>query len=117
MLFLEVHYIFQDNAGLFVDQSGKSTFSGGISWSDVPSLVVLNPPYVLAWLPRSIEVSFSCFIGVYYSFILTLWARNSRQINVMDNRIPDQGFNNLFDYVRNEIPLWFLKQSASLLKK
>ncbi|KAI5082169.1 hypothetical protein GOP47_0001912 [Adiantum capillus-veneris] len=48
----------KDNVGVFVDQNGKLTHPGGITWSEVPSLVVINPPYALAWLSRFIEVRY-----------------------------------------------------------
>eukprot|EP00250_Pteridium_aquilinum_P027633 c3535_g1_i1 orf=204-3350(-) len=48
----------KDNVGVFVDQNGKATHQGGVTWSEVPSLVVINPPYALAWLSRFIEVRY-----------------------------------------------------------
>lgn len=48
----------KDNVGVFVDQNGKLTHPGGVTWSEVPSLVVVNPPYALAWLSRFIEVRY-----------------------------------------------------------
>lgn len=48
----------KDNVGVFIDQNGKLTHPGGVIWSEVPSLVVINPPYALAWLSRFIEVRY-----------------------------------------------------------
>lgn len=48
----------KDNVGVFVDHNGKLTHPGGITWSEVPSLVVINSPYALAWLSRFIEVRY-----------------------------------------------------------
>ncbi|MCO5575279.1 hypothetical protein L7F22_029079 [Adiantum nelumboides] len=51
-------FLGKDNVGVFVDQNGKLTRQGGVTWSEVPSLVVVNPPYALAWLSRFIEVRY-----------------------------------------------------------
>eukprot|EP00249_Psilotum_nudum_P022700 c28613_g1_i1 orf=68-3187(+) len=48
----------KDNVGVFIDQNGKLTHPGGITWSEVPSFVVINAPYAVAKLSRFIEVRY-----------------------------------------------------------
>lgn len=55
----------QDNIGIFVDQDGKLLHDDRICWSDAPLSVVLHQPYVLACLPRHVEV----YVSVYGSFM------------------------------------------------
>ncbi|PIA52660.1 hypothetical protein AQUCO_01000493v1 [Aquilegia coerulea] len=46
----------KDNIGVFVDQNGKLQQDGKISWSEAPSVVVINKPYAIGHLPRFIEI-------------------------------------------------------------
>ncbi|KAH7372762.1 hypothetical protein KP509_17G019800 [Ceratopteris richardii] len=48
----------KDNVGVLVDNNAKLTFPGGVTWSEIPNLVVVNYPYALAWLSRFIEIRY-----------------------------------------------------------
>ncbi|KAJ4967639.1 hypothetical protein NE237_014340 [Protea cynaroides] len=46
----------KDNIGVYVDQNGKLLQEGRIVWSEAPSSVVIHMPYMIARLPRHIEI-------------------------------------------------------------
>ncbi|XP_026393514.1 vacuolar sorting protein 39-like [Papaver somniferum] len=46
----------KDNIGVFVDQNGKLLQEGRICWSEAPLAVLIHRPYVIAHLPRHIEI-------------------------------------------------------------
>jgi hypothetical protein len=46
----------KDNISIFIDFNGKPTRRSGITWSDIPIAISYSFPYVIALLPRFVEV-------------------------------------------------------------
>ncbi|KAI4325729.1 hypothetical protein MLD38_031103 [Melastoma candidum] len=67
----------KDNIGVIVDQTGKLLPEGRICWSEAPLEVVIQKPYVVALLPRYVEIR---SLRVPYPLIQTVVLRNARHI-------------------------------------
>ncbi|XP_023760714.1 vacuolar sorting protein 39 [Lactuca sativa] len=74
----------KDNLGVLVDQNGKLIQEGRICWSEPPSRVVIQKPYVIALLPKHIEIR---SLRVPYPLIQTIVLRNVRHIQQGNNGI------------------------------
>ncbi|KAL3849701.1 hypothetical protein ACJIZ3_011583 [Penstemon smallii] len=46
----------KDNIGVFVDQNGKLLQEGRICWSEAPTTIIVEKPYVIGLLPRRVEI-------------------------------------------------------------
>ena len=50
----------KDAVGLFVGRDGRPTRQPSLTWGDVPAAAAAAPPYVVALLPRHVEVRSLC---------------------------------------------------------
>ncbi len=58
----------KDNIGIFIGFDGRPTRNVGLAWSDPPLALTFSYPYVLALLPRGVEV----WLAVSQSLVQTV---------------------------------------------
>ncbi|MED6150232.1 Vam6/Vps39-like protein [Stylosanthes scabra] len=72
----------KENIGVLVDQNRKLIPDGRICWSEAPIEVVIQMPYVIALLPRFVEIR---SLRGPYPLIQTVVLRNVRHIHQRNN--------------------------------
>ncbi|KAL6054782.1 Vam6/Vps39-like protein [Balamuthia mandrillaris] len=85
----------KDNIGIFIDYEGTPTRKFGLSWSENPITIDYSFPYVLALLPRYLEVR---AMSGTQTLVQTLSLRNARLMKVKNRNI----------YVASQSHIWRL---------